>query len=530
MGEYFYGKRKMRPVPNGISMAVSFMSSIALMGNPAEMYTHGYSYMIGAFAGSLGYFLFCVMVVHVLHSLKVTSLNQYLVDHFKSEKVGIAANLIVLACIFHYMGSCMLGSIVALTSATGGQISFIWGLVIGATVGIFYTTIGGLKAVVWTDVLQTGVMFIAIVVIIVKSILDTPGGMRGVVEMCKSYDRFHRPIWSLDPTIRLTMWNLLLGVFVDWGSIAGQPANIQRLCAIESKKDAYIASAVAGLLFAVLSILPSWAGLNIYGYYASRGCDIHAAGWIRPNEVIVYYVRDRLAVPGFQGLFVAALFAGSLSSLSSGLNCASAIIWKDTVQPLLPFRVTEGKATFISKACVVLLGVLGMIWCYVLDLFPGIILQVSSSTSSAMYVSYFAVFLNVILFRFTSIKGVLSGLFIGCGFTLWLGIGSLLHGSGSASFLPSTTETCDPNVTKAFQPPALIQKEIVEKGESVYSVSFLWLSVICLCVSILVNVIVSGCEKCYWRLTMYDMQAREQTECPQEMKEVSKNSIEFRRL
>lgn len=491
-GEYFFGNRKIQPIPLGMSAGISFMSAIALVGTPAEMYINGYSFIVAMFFGSLGYFLACVLISYIVHPYRMTTLNHYYAERYNSKLLNYVANVMVIACIFHYMGTCMLGSVIAFTSITGGQVTIVMGLVIGATVGIFYTSIGGLKAVVWADVLQMSIMFLGILIVIFKSMTDVSGGMQTVNTLNLKYNRIHPPVWSPDFRVRHTMWNLMIGAFLDWSIWSGQPAAVQRLCSTRTRKDAYIASGVATLMLFAFSILPAWAGINVFAYYVSKGCDVYAAGWIKNNEIILYYVREQLNFPGFQGLFIASLFAGSLSSLSSGLNTASAMIWKDMVKPVLPFEVTEARATFISKLIVVAFGVLGMLWCYILNSFGGLIIQVSSSTSASMFGSYFSLFVVGIFVPFVNYKGAIAGLVTSFGVTLWLGIGSLMYGKPvSVMNMTTTTEYCN----KTVVPEVTSSLEIKERTplENIYSISYLWLTTICLLISLLVSIFVSLC-------------------------------------
>lgn len=122
-GEYFLGNRKMGPVPIGLSTGVSFMSALAIMGFPAEIYSNGFDLMIATTVGSVSYCIYSCIITRVLFSLRITSIKQYLELRFRSKVLTNAANLMVMAAIFHYMGSCMLGSVIAFTSMTGGQVS-----------------------------------------------------------------------------------------------------------------------------------------------------------------------------------------------------------------------------------------------------------------------------------------------------------------------------------------------------------------------------------------------------------------------
>lgn len=494
-GEYFLGNRQMKPIPVGISAGVSFMSSGVLVGIPAELYVNGYHYMFGLFFSVLAFFVGNVLVTYIVHPLKMTNLNQYFLKRFKSKILMYIVNCVVLGCIFHYMGFCMLGSVIAFHSITAGQVSIVVGLVIGGVVGVFYTSIGGLKAVVWTDVLQSVIMFLGTFIVVVKSVVDTPGGFGAIIEANKRYGRFHQVEWSPDPTIRHTMWGMIIGCFCNWLVWSSQPACVQRICSTPTRWDGLIVCGVTAVVFAVFTVLPILAGINIYGYYATRGCDIYAANWIDQNEIILYFIRERLNFGGFQGLFIAALYSGSLSSLSSGLNAASNIVWNDLTKPMLQIEVSEKKATLICKMIVVVFGILSMLWCYTLYRFGGLILQVCASIDASVYGAYFGLFLLAVFIRKANSKGAMVAIVFSFIITLWLGLGSLLYGKSKKPKLETPLEHCANHTVVAPYSGNMTATSVVEYSflETIYSISYIWLSPICLTTLMFVGILVSLC-------------------------------------
>lgn len=499
-GEYLFGNRQMKPIPVGISAGVSFMASGALIGIPAEIHVNGYHYLFGVFFGVVACFCGNMLIANVVYPLHMTNLNQYFLQRFNSKVLIYITNVVVIGCILHYMGFCMLGTVIAFSSITTGQVSIVLALVIGGVVGIFYTSIGGLKAVVWTDVIQSSIMFIGIVVVVIKSAVDTDGGLPRILEENRKWGRIHYLDWSPDITIRHTMWGMIIGCFCNWLVWSSQPAMVQRLCSTEKQRDAYIVAAVASLVFLTFTMFPAWAGINIFGYYASIGCDIHKANWIKENEIVLYFIRDRLSIPGFQGLFIAALYSGSLSSLSSGLNAASAIIWKDIAQPMFNIQISERKATLVCKVIVVIFGILSMLWCYALYRFGGLILQVTASIDSSIYGVYFGLFMLAIFFRYINSKGAIAGMLVAFTLTIWLGLCSLLYGRSKNPPLSSPVENCYHNGTSV----ALIQNATSVNTcdakskkffDFVYSISYVWLAPICLTTLIIVSSVVSVCTE-----------------------------------
>uniref|UniRef100_A0A1I8JGQ3 Fibrinogen C-terminal domain-containing protein n=2 Tax=Macrostomum lignano TaxID=282301 RepID=A0A1I8JGQ3_9PLAT len=104
---------------------------------------------------------------------------------------------------------------------------------------------------------------------------------------------------------------------------------------------------LGAIFFVVSSCL---AGLIIFAYYANVACDPSAAGWIEDsNQIVPFYVMENLSIPVVPGLFIASLFAGALSSVSSSLSALAATTWEDFFKPYWCLNATEAKATWINR-------------------------------------------------------------------------------------------------------------------------------------------------------------------------------------
>lgn len=101
----------------------------------------------------------------------------------------------------------------AFNQVTGVNIHIITPIV--CLICVFYTSIGGIKAVVWTDVIQTIIMIGTMIFVAVKGTLDI-GGVNVIYERSRNGDRYDFPSLSLDPNIRHSMYSVILGGGVFW--------------------------------------------------------------------------------------------------------------------------------------------------------------------------------------------------------------------------------------------------------------------------------------------------------------------------
>ncbi|KAJ8030659.1 Sodium-coupled monocarboxylate transporter 1 [Holothuria leucospilota] len=148
---YFLGDRKMAAVPIALSLMATALSAVNFLGVPAEVYFFGPDLLLTIPGRALSLFILTGTVFPLFYKLGLTSIYEYLEMRFnKTVKI-------VAVCIFFVFSLCYMGFVVyapalALSLVTG--MPEVLSILIVTIVCIFYTTIGGIKAVIWTDVFQ----------------------------------------------------------------------------------------------------------------------------------------------------------------------------------------------------------------------------------------------------------------------------------------------------------------------------------------------------------------------------------------
>nr|XP_039150377.1 sodium-coupled monocarboxylate transporter 1 isoform X6 [Drosophila simulans] len=189
--DYLVGGRQMKVFPVALSLVASFVSGISLLGTSTEIYVYGTQYafilVTLAISGAISWYIF----LPVFCNLQLTSTYEYFEMRFnKSVRLlGSAfftgANLIWLPIVIYVPA-------LAFNQVTGINIHVITPIV--CLVCIFYTAAGGLKAVVWTDVIQTVIMVGAIFFVIIKGTVDL-GGLGVVIQRNFDTGRMEWPEW-----------------------------------------------------------------------------------------------------------------------------------------------------------------------------------------------------------------------------------------------------------------------------------------------------------------------------------------------
>jgi sodium-coupled monocarboxylate transporter 8/12 len=172
--EYLMGGKTMKVIPIAISLVASHTSGITLLALPADIYRYGAGYWLGGFSMAI----LCVITVYVylpvFYNLQIVSTYEYLERRF-DNRTRLFASFLYAISVLLYLPIVVYIPALAFSAATGINVHFITPVVCG--ICIFYTTIGGLKAVVWTDTLQFTVTVGAIATVSVLGVKSAGGFM-----------------------------------------------------------------------------------------------------------------------------------------------------------------------------------------------------------------------------------------------------------------------------------------------------------------------------------------------------------------
>jgi sodium-coupled monocarboxylate transporter 8/12 len=208
LAEFQSAKSSMGIFPIAMSLMASSFSATGLVGNPTEVYQYGIDQWILAFGFAtpplLGAFVFGPFFARI----NSQTVFEYILMRYKSRPVKLIANVCYMLRTFMATGFITLGPATA--------ISYIMNLdqnisiaIIGF-VGTFYTAVGGMKAVIWTDVFQSTVMLVSVGLICVKGIIDVDGfeNFWHINEKGARLDLFK---WDPNPFIRQSFWSYYFG-------------------------------------------------------------------------------------------------------------------------------------------------------------------------------------------------------------------------------------------------------------------------------------------------------------------------------
>ena len=417
--DYFLAGKKSKTIPAALSFVVTFQSSMLILSSPAEVYVYGlkYVYLVIAIAGA--YAFAGLTIVPVFHPLNITSIYKYFELRYKNNVVRYLAVSTGLIYTLFYMGTVTYGTCVALEAIIG--VPYWATVLVYSVITSVYTSVGGIKAVIWTDTFQFIIMTAGVVAVLVFSTMEA-GGVSSVWKLAN--DRLDLNSFSFNPTVRYTFWNLGFACFTSFLYITYSPAGMQRIRSTPEIRSARFLYIISGPIYGILYCLSALQGVTIFAYHVSKGCDILESGQIKNlNELLPVTVLELFQkFQGMTGLFLASLSCAALSTLSSCLNSMSAITYEDIVKVKFP-NISEKKATFVSKIVVLLYGMVGIALTFLVAKIPGTATTIFTSIIGCMDGPTAAMFLLSMMSRRVTTKGVFVGAVTGMVTTLWIILG-----------------------------------------------------------------------------------------------------------
>ncbi|CAG2100033.1 unnamed protein product [Medioppia subpectinata] len=425
--EFLRGGNKMSVAPVCISILASFLSSTGLIGIPTVVYFTGTQFWIVVIPAFLAATLACEVFIPIYYRMKLVSVNEYIYRRFSSQKLRVAANISVL-----YAPSIAL-SIVTEMSITSSIL--IMGLIVTV-----YTSLGGLKGVIWTDFFQFAIMLFGLLAVVVRG-ANVSGGIAAAFD--RAYIGGRIEFWNMDFNIYSSnsFWVMFFGFTVLWcGTLSTSQLQVQRSVCMPSLSAAKKALYFAIPGFMTMISLSAVMGVLMYAHYYD--CDPMLTERVtRPDQLVPYFVLDIFSdsYPGMTGVFVACIFGSSLSTLSSGLNAMSSIIYDDYGKRFVPKRY----AVYATKMLAVLIGVLSIALAFVMKEMKSI-LECTIMLYGASNGPMFGLFCLGLFFPWSNAWGGGFGLIVGQVFCLWITVGSVVDKRTDflSMGLPSSTEGC----------------------------------------------------------------------------------------
>ena len=349
---YFLGKRKIPWWAVGISLYATGTSAISFLAIPTKTYVTNQVYGLGTLWGPIFMVIAAFTIIPILRGIKITSTYEYLEARYNRAVRLFGALISVVFQLGGRMSVVLLLPSLALSAVTG--INVFYAIAIMGILATLYTVLGGITAVIWTDVLQVIILFGGTVLAFVLMVSGTDGGFDGFIEINTSYQKLHAMEWGWDLTLPV-FWVFILNQLMTQAAMPSDQVMVQRVLTTPTIKDARKSYILLGLIVLPGTILFHLLGSALFSYFHSNPEVLNPA--MRNIQTFPLYIVEVLPA-GITGLLIAALFAACMSTLDSSMNSVTTVIIRD-FYPFFNRKNEDSKTLFEAKIITTIIGIVG---------------------------------------------------------------------------------------------------------------------------------------------------------------------------
>lgn len=349
---YFVGGRAVPGWAVGLSLLGTAISSITFLAYPGSAYAGNWSRLVPGLmlpiAALIGAYFFVVFYRKTLF----VSAFQYYEKRFGPWARSYASIVWNMASVYR-MGTILYLVSLPIQHFTGWNIITV--MLVTGTVITIYTMMGGLEAVIWTDVVQTVVL--AAGGLITVAIVFARVGFDDVFSMAASAHKFDLAVDTSFTFVRDTIWVFAIGGII--GNVqehATDQTMIQRYAAADSDKGAILGVWIVGLGCIPLWSLFMFVGTSLWVFYSEVPDAVVQAG-MAADAIYPHFIITRMP-PFIGGLVISAVLAAAMSSIDSSMNGTATALTADFYRRHWVRGKSDAHYLLAARATTVILGVL----------------------------------------------------------------------------------------------------------------------------------------------------------------------------
>ena len=360
--QYFVGGRAFPGWLLGFSLFGAAISPITFIGYPADAFKTAYLRYVICLTLPVGVFVVGRWFLPIFRRGRITSVFEYLEGRFGPRTRLYGATVFIIAQV---MRISIIQYLIALLvhRLTGWDVTLC--ILLGGGVTAYYTVVGGIEAVIWTDFVQSVILTSGGLLVLGMIIYKLPGGLGQLLSVGTADGKFmlgdldptdgklHSAPWGLALSHKTVLMVVLVGIFQWLGEYTTNQEVVQKYCAARSTHDARRA-----LWISCWTCIPTWGyflfvGTGLYVFYKAFPDPQVAemlSGARKAEEVLPHFITTQLPA-GLSGIVVAAVMASAMSSTSSAMNSISAVFMTDFYRRHLAAGRHDTHYVRVAKAC-----------------------------------------------------------------------------------------------------------------------------------------------------------------------------------
>ncbi len=351
--DFFLAGRRIPWWAAGLSIFGTQLSAITYLAMPARSYATDWVLLIL----NIGIFAIAPFIIYLylpfFRRLNITTAYEYLEKRF-SVSIRLLGSISFIAFQLGRMGIVVLLPALALSAVTGINVYLCIALM--GLLSTIYTVVGGMEAVIWTDVLQTIVLIGGALIALWIIIANLNGGLSQLISIGMENDKLNIANlnwdWTKDALIVVILGAIFTNSLVPYTT---DQAVIQRYLTTPDERQAARAIWINGLLAIFAGVLFLLVGTGLFVFYKSNPQRLVPLE--KADQIFALFISRQMP-PGLAGLVIAGVFAAAMSSLDSSMHSISTALTTDFVRRFRP-NLAESTYLLFARCLIIALGISG---------------------------------------------------------------------------------------------------------------------------------------------------------------------------
>lgn len=407
--DYLLGGRKMNPLAVGLSLFITMISSISFLSYPGEMVKNGPAVFIAMLIFPLIYYIIGWLLIPKFMKMKVSSAYE-LLEIRLGLSVRMLATFFFLTLRFFWMATIIYVTVnIALVTVTDIPSNYTTYLgILLMLVTVIYTTIGGFKAVIATDAIQSVILWVGAFLTITFVIVEFHSFTSWLPD---HYLKEWEPLrWGVNLQQRTTVGNVMVYLLAWYVCTNGSDQMaVQRYLSTKDIQAARRSFGISLVVAFVVKIFLAVVGLAMIAYFTKNPHFLNEGQTLyeQADNLFPKFILVGLPI-GISGLVISGILAAAMSSLSSGLNSSSSVISEDILKRMIPHLVSSNPLKQVKKISVYV-GIIAITLSLLVGNVEGNLLDVVVKVTQLFVAPLFVLFFMAIFVPFATSKGTFIG-------------------------------------------------------------------------------------------------------------------------
>ncbi len=402
VSEFFSGGREFKWWAIGLSVMATQISAITFIGAPGWAYQDGLKPLVLNLNIPIVMWIISGTFIPFFYNLEIVSVYEYIEKRF-GKKIRLLLVFTYILKMLLVIGSIVYVPSLILSKITGLSLNYTISLIV--IISIFYTILGGIQTVIWTDVFQMLALWLGIAISVITVFKNTPYSVEEIFHIAKESDKLLSLDFNTSFKSANTFWAGLFGGGILHIAYFGvDQTQVQRVLTAKSLDNTKYSLWFSGIFSVIQMFFFLIIGIVLFVFYKGQPFD-------NANEVYIKFALEEIP-KGYLGVIIAAVFAATMSSIDSSLNSMTTVFMKDIydVHFKEKINISEMNATRIITG---FFGIIIAYFAFNVSVSNSSVLEVISKYGSYLLGAMLGVFSLGMFTEKTNENGVLVGFISG---------------------------------------------------------------------------------------------------------------------